>query len=251
MSTTAATSTQTALTGASSAGTTSDSRNKLSSDMNMFLTLLTTQLKYQDPTNPMDSDKFTEQLVQYSQVEQQISTNEKLDSLVSLNGSSQAALAVQYIGMNIEAETNQLSLQDGAARFSYGLASDAKNVSVTISDSSGKTVYTTAGETTAGVHEVNWDGKDSNGNQLADGLYKVSATATDTSGASVDTWTTTFGKVDAVTTQDGQAMVISGKIGVLLSDVLSVTPPAANTSSSSSSASSSSSSSSTTDDSSS
>ncbi|GAB3437832.1 flagellar hook assembly protein FlgD [Insolitispirillum peregrinum] len=203
---------------------TSSGRNKLANDMNTFLTMLTTQLKNQDPLSPMDSNEFTNQLVQFAQVEQQIAQNEKLDSLVTVGKGSQASMAVQYIGMNIEAESSKMPLQDGAGRFAYGLKADAKSVGIMITDSAGKTVYTTSGLTTAGVHDFKWDGKDADGNQLDDGIYNISVTALDKDGASIDTWTTVFGTVDGVTAQNGETMLVMGKVGVALSDVLSVTP---------------------------
>ena len=70
-------------TGGSSSS--NEASKQLSADMNTFLTLLTTQLKYQDPMDPMDTAEFTNQLVQYSSVEQAIQTNEKLDSLLSIS----------------------------------------------------------------------------------------------------------------------------------------------------------------------
>lgn len=200
-------------------------RNTLAKDMNTFLTLLTTQLKNQDPLSPMDSTEFTNQLVQFAQVEQQISQNEKLDNLVNLGVSSQAGMAVQYIGYNVEAESNKLPLQNGSGRFAYGLTSEAKSVGIILTDATGKTAFTAAGEITAGVHEFKWDGKDKDGNQLEDGTYTISVTALDKDGASIDTWTTVFGTVDGVTTQDGEAVLAMGNVGVLLSSVLSVTPP--------------------------
>jgi flagellar basal-body rod modification protein FlgD len=192
--------------------------------MNTFLTLLTTQLKNQDPLSPMDSTEFTNQLVQFAQVEQQIGQNEKLTSLLDLNAASQAAIAVQYIGLNAEAESNQLPLQDGSARFAYGLQADAKTVGIIITDASGDVAYTSSGKTTAGVHDFQWDGKDADGNQLEDGVYTISVTALDKDGASIDTWSTVFGKVDGVTTQNGETILVMGKVGVPLSKVLSVTP---------------------------
>jgi len=205
-------------------GVNSTSRNKLAKDMNTFLTLLTSQLKNQDPLSPMDSTEFTNQLVQFAQVEQQISYNEKLDNLITLNRGGQAAMAVQYIGMHVEAESNRVPLQDGYARFAYGLTEDAKSVGIMIQDATGKPVYTEAGKTTQGVHEFEWDGKDAYGNQLDDGTYTISLTALDKDGASIDTWTTVFGKVDGVTSQDGEAILTMGKVGVTLDNILSVTP---------------------------
>jgi len=200
----------------------SQSRNKLAQDLNTFLTLLTSQLKYQDPLSPMDSTEFTNQLVQFSQVEQQITQNEKLTSLLQATQSSQAAMAVNYMGRVVEVESNKLPLQDGSAKFAYGLAADAETVGIMIQDSTGKTVYGAEGKTTQGVHEFNWDGKDDSGNQLEDGTYTISVTAMGEDG-SIDTWTTVFGTVTGVTSQGDEVLLIMDKVGAPMSKLLSVT----------------------------
>lgn len=214
---------------AQNGGTSSNARNKLAKDLNTFLTLLTSQLKNQDPLSPMDSTEFTNQLVQFAQVEQQIGQNEKLEKMINVNVGSQAAMAVQYLGHYVEAEHNQVPLQDGKGRFAYGLAGDADTVGIIITDEAGKVVKTDAGKTTAGIHEYKWDGKDKDGNQVPDGTYEISVTALDRDGASVDSWTTVFGKVDGVTSSDGATVLAMGKIGVSMDKILSVTPSWAQT----------------------
>ena len=106
-------------TGVSS--TTNSASQTLSADMNTFLTLLTTQLKYQDPLDPMDTAEFTNQLVQYSSVEQAIQTNEKLDSLLSMNIQNLGAQAVSYIGKVAQVLGDVMPLQDGQAKAAYTL----------------------------------------------------------------------------------------------------------------------------------
>src|SRR5215813_8442151 len=95
--------TNTTATTPSSSGSTTDAINKLSGDFNNFLTLLTTQLKNQDPLSPMDSTQFTQQLVAFTGVEQQINTNAKLDQLIGLDKSNLTTGAATYIGNEIEA----------------------------------------------------------------------------------------------------------------------------------------------------
>ena len=77
------------------------SKNKLAKDLNSFLTLLTSQLKNQDPLSPMDSSEFTNQLVEFAQVEQQISMNDNLTNLIGLTNQSIVTSAVSYIGKTI------------------------------------------------------------------------------------------------------------------------------------------------------
>ena len=92
---------------------TANSSQTLSADMNTFLTLLTTQLKYQDPMDPMDTAEFTNQLVQYSSVEQAIQTNSKLDNLLTLTVSNLGAQAISYIGKTAQVLGDVMPLEGG------------------------------------------------------------------------------------------------------------------------------------------
>ena len=199
-------------------------RNKLAKDLDTFLLLLTTQLKNQDPLSPMDTTEFTNQIVQFAQVEQQIAQNEKLAQMVNLNVANLAATAVQYIGHVAEAESTKLPLQDGTAKFAYGLVSEARSVGIMIQDEFGTTVFTqTMGNTPSGVHPFDWDGKDENGVQLPDGTYSISVTALNNDGESIESWTTVFGRVDGVTSVNGTVVLTMGKVGVPMDQILSVT----------------------------
>ena len=136
------------------------SRNKLAKDLDSFLTLLTSQLKNQDPLSPMDSTEFTNQLVQFAQVEQSINSNESLTSLISLSQQSIVTNAVNYIGKTVEANTNKVPLQGGQAKMAYNVSADAQSVGIVIRNEAGSIVYSAAGEKTAGMHALDWDGKD-------------------------------------------------------------------------------------------
>lgn len=236
-SSTSSTANSSANTPATSASTVA-SQEQFAGNMNTFLTMLTTQLSHQDPLSPMDSSAFTNQLVLFSQVEQQIDQNQKLDQIISLTQANQTSQALSYVGYQVEAQSSTFPLQDGTSEFSYQLPSAAKSTEITISDSSGTVVDTMAGEVTAGAHSMTWDGKDSNGNQLADGNYTVAVNALDSSGNQLSTATTAFGKVTGVTSLNGETTLIIGGVngvgglGVPLSSVLSVTPPSATSSTS-------------------
>ena len=103
---------------------TTNASKTLSADMNTFLKLLTTQLKYQDPLDPTDTSEFTSQLVQYSNVEQAIQTNEKLDSLIALNNNNLGAQAVSYIGKVAQVLGDVMPLENGQAQATYTLDKD-------------------------------------------------------------------------------------------------------------------------------
>lgn len=209
---------------ANAATTAQQSQVKLSSDLNSFLTLLTSQLKNQDPLSPMDSTQFTNQLVQFSQVEQQININSNLASLISLTQQSIASNAVNYIGKTIEGPSNNAPLTNSELKASYNLSADAKTVAIAVTNSAGNVVYQTTGDTSAGVHEFDWNGKDSNGNQQPDGTYSLNITALGSDGSAVTTTTTVFGTVTGVTTVNGtQTLIIGNNIGIPVSQVLGVT----------------------------
>jgi len=199
------------------------SRNKLAKDLDSFLLLLTSQLKNQDPLSPMDSTEFTNQLVQFAQVEQQINSNESLTSLISLTQQSIVTSAVNYMGKTVEANSSQFPLQNGRAKMAYGVTEDAQSVAIVIRNAGGQIVYSTTGEKTKGVHPLEWDGKSSTGQQLPDGTYKIEVTALSKDGEAVETYTTVFGKVTGVTTKDGQTLVVMDKLGVPVDKILSVT----------------------------
>ncbi|HEU0117848.1 MAG TPA: flagellar hook capping FlgD N-terminal domain-containing protein [Alphaproteobacteria bacterium] len=155
----------------------------LTGNFSTFLKILTTQLTNQDPTNATDTNQFTEELVQFSQVEQQLNTNSDLQTLINLQkGSAGLASAVGYIGKYAEAPTTStFPLQSGQAELAYTLPSAAKSVSITVTDSTGKTVATLSGPTAAGLNRVAWDGYTSDGTQEKDGVYNFQLTALDAS----------------------------------------------------------------------
>jgi flagellar basal-body rod modification protein FlgD len=152
---------------------TADASARLSDNYNTFLVLLTAQLKNQDPLSPMDSTEFTNQLVQYSQVEQQIRTNDQLGSLVSQYQAASAGAALAYLGRDAIVDGNSATLANGAALWGYSFADDPSAVTLSVKDSSGHTVFQTPGEPSAGDHVFSWDGKDADGATVPDGVYSL------------------------------------------------------------------------------
>jgi flagellar basal-body rod modification protein FlgD len=203
------------------------SKNKLAKDLNSFLQLLTSQLKNQDPLSPMDSSEFTNQLVEFAQVEQQIGMNDNLTSLIGLTNQSIVSNAVNYIGKTIEGESNQAPLQDGKLKAAYGLSAEAHQVTVVVRNEAGDIVYSRpidqAAGKTAGVHSFEWDGKDSNGNQLPDGPFTLSVTAVSADDTPIENYITAFGRVTGVTSINGATVLLVGKVGIPVNSVLSVT----------------------------
>jgi flagellar basal-body rod modification protein FlgD len=152
-------------------------------NFNTFLQILTTQLQNQDPTSPMDTSQFTQELVEFSGVEQQLNTNSLLQQLVTASGASGVKSLLGYVGQYVEVPANnQLLIQNGQSDFSYSLPSAAQNVSISVLNSSNQQVAQLSGPTASGTNNVSWNGQDSSGNQLPDGVYTLSVQATDSSG---------------------------------------------------------------------
>jgi flagellar basal-body rod modification protein FlgD len=185
-----------ALNGTSSSGT---SKAKSAQDMqDNFLTMLTTQLQNQDPLNPMDNAQMTSQLAQISTLEGIQGLNTTLTSLLASYNTSQALQAAGAIGSNVLVQGSHLALASGQAQGGVNLDSVATSVVVTIKDSTGKTVQTQElGKQSAGTVAFQWDGKDANGTQVADGNYTFSVEAS-ASGTKVSATPIQLGTVSAV-----------------------------------------------------
>lgn len=176
----------------------------LAQNFDTFLTMLTTQLKHQDPLSPMDSTQFTNQLVQFAGVEQQINANSNLEKLIGATGMNTHAQAVNYIGRVVEADTDQVPLQgsvdtvstsiqlaNGTSTFKYSLAEQATSTQLRIKDSDGNVVRTLVGELNKGIHQITWDGKNSAGETMTTGTYTVEPVVVNAAGNSVATTTYT------------------------------------------------------------
>jgi len=219
-----------AATGPTSQPTASqEARSKLTGDLQSFLTLLTTQLKHQDPLEPMDSTEFTAQLAQFAGVEQSIQTNANLEKLIGLNSSNQGLTAVGYLGKYVEAKGNTAALTNGQASFAYELPSNASAVAITIRNESGIQVTTVPGELTAGRHTFTWDGLDLQGAQQPDGKYTISVTAVGDNGESLNVQTYTVGIADGADSSSGTVKLTINGVEVPLSEVIAVKEPPAET----------------------
>jgi flagellar basal-body rod modification protein FlgD len=205
------------------AATNATSRTSLASNFQTFLTLLTTQLQNQDPTSPMDSNQFTQQLVMYSQVEQQIDTNEKLDSLINLGSTQSTSLAMSYLGKNVILSDGSGQLASSSASWTYGLANASTATTLTIKNSAGNVVYSTTGDTTAGNHTFQWDGKSSSGDLQSDGLYTMTVSATGADGKKVTTSVASRATVSGVDLSGSSPQLVIGSSEVPLSSASLVT----------------------------
>ena len=211
---------------AANSNSASSAQGSLDTNYNTFLTLLTTQLKNQDPLDPMDSSQFTNQLVLFSQVEQQIQTNANLTTLISSASANTTQQALSYIGLDVQA-TGSSFKYDGsdAVKLGYNIPSTAAASTVGVFNSAGVEVYSAAGQTAAGNYTANWNGTDSTGNTVPAGTYTVQVSAVDGTGTPLATTTTVPGQVTGVSTTNGTTYLTINGAAVPLSNVTSASYP--------------------------
>ncbi|HEY9217960.1 MAG TPA: flagellar hook assembly protein FlgD [Phenylobacterium sp.] len=202
-------------------------RARLAQNFDTFLSLLTTQLKNQDPLSPLDSNEFTAQLTQMTGVEQQLLTNELLQKLVA-GANTGVADAVSLIGKEVRAVGDKAGLAKGEANWVYKLDGAAADVKLEVLDANGRVVFVGApSDNAAGEHSFKWDGKDSNGTKRPDGVYSLRVTAKDAGGKSVGSTTYIQGLVTSVEQTDGKTLISIAGSKVPWDTVSQVTLPAA------------------------
>jgi len=210
-------------------GTASTTKASKSLDKDAFLRLLTTQLQNQDPLNPTDSTEFTAQLAQFSSLEQLSNVNETLTTLKLYQASINNAQAVGFIGKDIVANGKAIEMKSGQpVSCDFELPAAAKRVVVTIYDATGNFVRDYEKTAlAAGKQSLTWDGKNRNGNTVADGAYTFEVQAVDQKGVKLDVTTFSKGTVTGVTFEDGVTYLITGKNKTAIGDVTQVTQAAA------------------------
>ncbi|KQT84328.1 flagellar hook capping FlgD N-terminal domain-containing protein [Methylobacterium sp. Leaf466] len=197
-------------------------KQEIAGNFQQFLTLLTTQLKNQNPLDPLDTNQFTQQLVQYAGVEQQLKSNDRLDSILSNAKSSSAASATGFIGQTVTADGRTAQLKDGAANWSLTPARAAKQATITISDAKGNVVATQTKALTAGAQTFAWDGRTSSGFSSANGTYSIKVDAVDATGAKVSVDTQLTGKVDAIDLTGTEPVLLVGASRLPVSSVRNI-----------------------------
>ena len=183
-------------TSTGSTGTTGVDSNTLAGNFQTFLTLLTTQLQNQNPLDPLDTNQFTAQLVQFAGVEQQLKMNDQLSSIVALEKSAQSTQALIYVGNTVAVDGSKANF-NSSATWNINAPKDT-NATITITDSTGQTAYSGNFSLKTGGSSFVWDGKGNDGRQWPPGSYTLTATGKDSSGNNVAISTEVQGVVDSV-----------------------------------------------------
>lgn len=206
---------------------TESQRQTLAGDFDDFLNLLTVQLQNQDPLSPMDSTEFTNQLVSFAGVEQQINTNEKLNNLVNYELSNINVAALGYVGLKANYQSNE-AYYDGTNNVDITFAIDGAPVSanVRIMDADGNTIKTIEGEAVSGRQDVVWDGTDENGQKVDVGTYNVRIDSVNGEGNTLNAQILVSGIVRGVESQDGVPLLLIGERAVPIGNLVNVAIPA-------------------------
>jgi flagellar basal-body rod modification protein FlgD len=176
--------------------TPSDKTTGIADNFQTFLTLLTTQLQNQNPLDPLDTNQFTQQLVQFAGVEQQLKSNDQLKSLIDIEKSAQATQALVYVGNTVAVDGSKAQF-DKSATWNFQSEKDT-SATITITSSTGQTAFTGSYALKQGNSSFVWDGKGNDGVQWPAGTYTMTATGKDSSGNNVAISTEVQGIVDSV-----------------------------------------------------
>ena len=194
----------------SNSSNSNSSSTGIANNFQSFLMLLTTQLQNQNPLDPLDTNQFTQQLVQFAQVEQQLKSNSQLESLVKIEQSAQSTQALVFVGQTVAVDGSTAHF-DGNATWNFS-APQNSSATITITNSAGQTAYTGSFAIGSGNSSFVWDGKGNDGTKWPVGDYKMTVTAKDSNGKDVAISTEVQGTVDSVDLTASPALLsIGGK----------------------------------------
>ena len=184
--------------GSTSSSTVTGTSSGIAEDFEQFLSILLTQLQNQNPLEPLDTNEFTQQLVQFSEIEQSLQTNDYLEEIVGNTSSSEYVNAVNYIGTEVVADGYITQLSGGDATWVVDAEDDVTDVFYSVYDENGSVIYQDSVDFNKGMNLLEWNGRDTTGQSVPDGPYGIVFTATDANGDPVTLDTQIAGKVTGV-----------------------------------------------------
>ncbi len=203
------------------------SGNALGKDQ--FLLLLTTQLKYQDPLQPVDNQQMIAQLAQFSQLEELQGLSSKIDSMAVATASSSQLTTTQLVGKQALFHADRIGLVAGtSSSFQLTLPDASDDTTAVIADGTGRVVRTLhLGPKAAGASTVTWDGLDDSGKPLPSGEYILGVSGSKQDGTTVQATAEVRATITGVAYEDGVAHLIVAGRRIPLSDVVEITAPPA------------------------
>jgi len=196
----------------------------LAGNFDTFLQLLTTQLQHQDPLDPLDTNQFTQQLVEFASVEQQVNMNTNLQTLISLQQTTEATSALQFLGSTVTASGSTATLSNATgspATWSINAAAPA-TAHITITNSSGQTAFTGTTTLNAGTQTFSWSGQGNSSVTWPDGNYTMAISATGANGQPVTVSTQVQGVVTGVNLSQNPPLLTVGGQNIPLSQIQSI-----------------------------
>jgi flagellar basal-body rod modification protein FlgD len=222
--TTSSTTSSTTPSSSSTATAAGTSMQSLAGNFNTFLQLLTTQLQNQDPLDPLDTNQFTQELVEFASVEQQVNTNSNLQTLITLQQTTEATSALQFIGSTVTATGNTATLSNATgspATWSINSAAPA-TANVTITNSSGQTAFTGTTTLNAGTQTYTWNGQGNSSVVWPDGNYTMTISATGANGQPVTVSTQIQGVVTGVNLSQNPPQLTVGGQSIPINQIQSI-----------------------------
>ena len=209
----------------SNSSSSNSSTTGIADNFQSFLMLLTTQLQNQNPLDPLDTNQFTQQLVQFAQVEQQLKSNDQLASLVKIEKTAQSTQALVFVGQTVAVDGSTAHF-DGNATWNFN-APQNSSATITITNSAGQTAYTGSFAIGSGNSSFVWDGKGADGTKWPVGDYKMTVTGKDSNGKDVAISTEVQGTVDSVDLTASPALLSIGGKNYTLDQIKRVVRPPA------------------------
>lgn len=199
---------------------------QLAEDFDQFLQLLTVQLQNQDPLDPTDTNELTNQIVAFTGVEQQINTNQKLDSLVSLQLSSTFSNALSYVGLDARYFSSEMYFDgEKPLDIQYSIQGDSVDTTVNIFDEEGTLVFSQGVSGDELLETFTWDGTTTAGQPVEKGTYTVRIDALDIENNSIQTSTVVNGTIHGLETQNGAIFALIGERAVSIGQIINVSDP--------------------------
>ena len=191
-----------------------------------FLQLLTMQLRYQDPLNPLENTEFIAQMAQFTSLEQLQNINQTLTTTQNKEGNLQTAFAnnlvTSLVGKDVEVVTDQVVFYGKDTEVNFGLGMGARQATMSILDARGQLVREFELDVTQAHGSVQWDGHSEDGRRVPEGAYRVVVTAEGVGGAPVAAEALQRVRVEAIRYGEDESYLWAGGRELTLSDVRGV-----------------------------
>lgn len=197
-------------------------------DKDAFMKLMLTQMKHQDPTNPMQAHEMASQLAAFTSVEQLQNLNTTMEGLKKAQAPMQQFEALNFIGKSVAGDSSTLTRTKGDTShdFQYKLLKEAETVKLSIKNIQGEVVREfSVKNAKAGANSIDWNGQNERGIEQPPGEYFLSVEATDVAGQKVGVETRFDGLITGVNYTPEGPLLLVGQRTIKMSDVKKIVDP--------------------------